>query len=95
MFRYGRRLCCSLDCESTNGSVNQSSRMLGLSFAFDAFLNSERVQDVQRKFAHEIVATSNCRLRQDAVCAALPNIVLPGSAFPRFERLPAPALAAL
>jgi len=66
--------------------VNQSSQGLGLSFcAFDVFLNPERVQDVQRKFAYEIVATSNCRLRQNAVCAALPNVVLPGWVFPRFD----------
>ena len=58
------------------------------------FLNPERAQDVQPKFAYEIVATSNCRLRQNAVCAALPNVVLPGWAFPRFARLSAPALAA-
>src|SRR5437773_511000 len=37
------------------------------------FLNPERAQDVQPKFAYEIVATSNCRLRQNVVCAALPN----------------------
>jgi len=53
------------------------------------FLNPERAQDVQPKFAYEIVATSNCRLRQNVVCAALPNVVLPGWAFPRFARLSA------
>jgi hypothetical protein len=42
------------------------------------FLNPERAQDVQRKFAYEIVATSNYRLRQNVVCAAFPNVVLPG-----------------
>src|SRR3989442_684152 len=45
-------------------------------------------------FVYEHAATSNCRLRQSVVCAALPNVVLPGWAFPRFERLSAPALAA-
>ncbi len=33
------------------------------------FLNPERAQDVQPKFAYEIVATSNCRLRQNVVPA--------------------------
>jgi hypothetical protein len=43
--------------------VNQSSQVMGVSScAFDIFLNPERVQDVQGKFAYEIVATSNCRL---------------------------------
>ena len=43
-----------------------------------SFLIPYAMQDVQRKFAYEIVATSNCPLRQNAVCAALPNVVLPG-----------------
>jgi hypothetical protein len=63
------------------------------SCAFDVFLNPERVQDVQGKFAYEIVATSNCRLQQNAVCAALANVVLPGAR--GLTRWQVPARAAL
>jgi hypothetical protein len=35
------------------------------------------VQDIQRKFAHEIVASADSRLRQHAVCTASPYTVLP------------------
>src|SRR5712672_2045629 len=35
------------------------------------------MQDIQGKFAHEIVATSNSCLRQHIVGTASPNVVLP------------------
>src|ERR1051326_1446625 len=41
------------------------------------FLNTECVQDVQCKFTHNIVTTSNSCLGEHTVCAALPNIVVP------------------
>src|SRR5437870_12873500 len=51
------------------------------------FLNPERAQDVQPKFAYEIVATSNCRLRQNVVCADLPNVVLPRVGVPEVRAI--------
>jgi hypothetical protein len=41
------------------------------------FLPAERVQNIQGKFAHEIVATADSRLRQHVVCTASPYILLP------------------
>ena len=39
-------------------------------------LEAERVQDIQREFAHEIVATADSCLGQHAVCTSCPYVVL-------------------
>ena len=59
------------------GLGNQSSEVLRHSFSvFDVSLNTECVQHVQRKFVYQVVATADCD--NNIVCAALPNILLPG-----------------
>ena len=45
--------------------------------ASHVFLQAERVQDIQGKFAHEIVATADSRLRQHVVGTATPYILFP------------------
>jgi hypothetical protein len=77
---YSDRLNAKMPSRTVGGAPGGGSRR-GAELPWSwcpshASFQARRVQDIQRKFAHEIVASADSRLRQHAVCTASPYIVL-------------------